>query len=59
MGATFDNEKLIWTVGSTTAILSKYGTTLEEGSVYIASDKHVKDAEREQQERRKKGAKDL
>jgi hypothetical protein len=59
LGATFENEKLIWTVAATTAILSKYGTTLEEGSVYIASDKHLKDAEREQQERRQKGAKDL
>lgn len=59
MGATFENEKLIWTLGGTTAVLSKYGTTLEEGSVYITSDKHVKDVEREQQERRQKGAKDL
>jgi hypothetical protein len=59
MGATFENEKLIWTLGGITAVLSKYGTTLEEGSVYITSDKHVKDIEKEQQEQRQKGARDL
>ncbi len=59
MGATFENEKLIWTAAGTTAILSKYGTTLEDGSVYVTSDKHVRDVEREQQERRQKDARDL
>lgn len=59
MGATFENEKLIWTAAGTTAILSKYGTTVEDGSVYITSDKHLRDVEREQQERRQKGARDL
>jgi hypothetical protein len=59
MGAAFENEELTWTAGGNTAILSKYAGTIEDGSVYIVSDKHLQDIEKKRQERRQKGVGNL
>lgn len=59
MGATFQNETLTWRSAGATAILSKYTSTIEDGAVFIASDKYLEERARGTQQRREKGAKDL